>query len=53
MSMPLKQNHSENFIFIGNINSLNYLEKKFQIIKKNEITTKFTKQKTKIYEVVF
>lgn len=53
ITRPLTTNHDQNFVFIGNPNSLKYLNKSYIIIKKEEIKVKFTSQPIKLYEVFF
>ena len=53
LSGPLKPYHNKNFIFIGNPDSLNYLEKNPRAIKQEEVNVKFFNNSIKIYEVVF
>ena len=53
LTSPLKANHSENFVFIGNLSSLNYLEKEFVVVEKEEISVRFVSQSLKIYEIIF
>ncbi len=53
LSKPLKPEHDKNFIFIGNTTSINYLEKKFYAIKKENLNVKFFNRTIEIYEVLF
>ena len=53
LSNPLKSSFNKNFIFIGNPTELNYLEKKYNIIKKQVVNVNFSKSPLEIYEIVF
>ena len=53
LSRPLKKEHGDNFIFIGNLKSLEYLEKEFHILKKEEKSVKFFNSKLEVYEIFF
>ena len=53
ITKPLKKEYGDNFIFIGNPKSLEYLEKKFRVLKKEVRSVKFFNRQIEIYEVFF
>ena len=53
LTHPLKPQHNKNFVYIGNPESLNYLQNKFKIINKKTIKARFKQRPIEIYEVVF
>ena len=50
---PLDESFNKNFIFVGNINEINYLKNNKKIKLLNEINVLFTKLPIKIYEISF
>ena len=50
---PLNKKMNKNFIFIGSLSDINYLEKEHKLIKINSPDQKFAKRKLDIYEVIF
>ena len=50
---PLNQNFNNNFIFIGEIEDLNYLKNKYRIYNIKSTNVLFTKKNIKINKVVF
>ena len=50
---PLKPDHNKNFVYIGNPESLNYLQNNFKIINKKTVKVRFKQHPIEIYEVVF
>ena len=53
LSNPLPSNFSENFIFIGDINEIDYLQKNKYFKIKTEKSFPFAKEKITVYEVLF
>ena len=53
LSNPLAPEHDKNFIFIGNLESLNYLKKEYSAIKRIEFDVKFVGNRVEVYEVFF
>ena len=53
ISFPLKKEMNENFIFVGTLEDIRYLENKFEVIKKNSPEQIFTKRKADVYEIIF
>ena len=53
MSNPLKEDFGEDFLFIGNESQLDYLKKKKEIKKIDNINVLFNKMPINIYEVTF
>ena len=53
MSNPLKSSFNKNFIFIGNPIEINYLEKQYNVIKKEVVNVNFVRFPIEIYEIIF
>ena len=53
LSDPLPPSFNKNFIFLGNIDGINYLVEKKQIKKIEQIKVLFKKNEVKVYEVIF
>ena len=53
MSNPLKSSFNNNFIFIGNPIEINYLEKQYNVIKKEVVNVNFVRFPIEIYEIIF
>ena len=53
ISHPLSEGMDNNFIFIGSLSDINYLEKDYRLIKKDSPDQIFTKRKLDVYEVIF
>jgi len=53
LSDPLKSNFNKDFIYVGGISELSYLNKEYKIKKLNSLKVAFKKRKIEIYEINF
>ena len=53
ISSPLEKNISDNFVFIGPLSEIDYLEKNYKVIKKTSPVYNFTKKELEVYEIIF